>query len=721
MDTQLTAQAVQAPTKSLDEWIAQWSSQIEPAQKAVTTRRGLATTLLVIGLIGGCVLLANPGPALAAAVVGIGVFVILRNQANGIQQRSAQQVADEISRTCEAENLQKAKVVEAAFKSWKAGSVYKAVMSALDPETAKILETGKRGLEALTRRTGAKGKAAPAVPDTIQIEVASSSGSVTAVTIKHEDEAEQFRSVALDFLASNAYVEAIAAAGMVAVVYGEIARPGMERVIEITHATDRLKDAVVAAHKVLASFEFKPEQKAILDALIKRRTRSLIELLTAAQQQQTGADTTVGLARAEEIARPFIRDDAFVGAVIDYLGARSTDSLPVIRAMEALSMIPDIRIVPYLLKVFGQMLFYPEGIDAITRLGSDAQAQLLQALRTDGSPNLRFNVALTLGVMEAEAAKPILQELMGRLTNPIERIGCAYGLVRLGETTGLDEITGFLGHTDENINHAAAIAAEHMNQPLDNAVYLRHLSSANRLVRLRLTRKLGAQGTDDPQLIEALIARFDDADESVRSAAVESVSKLGAAHVYDRIADVAQHGSANARACACEVLGKLGDQRAVSLLTEALRRETTVPLRRTILSALGELQAVSALDLIKSYLDNDDLSNAAHWALLRIGLQHADAVKAVLNRRRDKPQKLFVLTVLGDDAAKQKMRGMITSSQNIQDLLQLIEDAMILGDPTFEAPLRGLLKYRRVQNFPGDRYISYMAFKALVRVLLAKS
>jgi HEAT repeat protein len=321
-------------------------------------------------------------------------------------------------------------------------------------------------------------------------------------------------------------------------------------------------------------------------------------------------------------------------------------------------------------------------------------------------------------------------------TNPIERIGSAYGLVCLGESKWLGEILAALDHASDDVRHAAAIGLEHLPQPLEDAVYARHLSDMNILVRLRLTRKLGSQGTDNPALVDALIARLEDNEEAIRSAAINAVAALGAEGIYDRMVMLAQSENPTLRACAYQVLGKRSDPRAIPLLIQAIQEDSTPGARKAAISALGDLGAVTAVEEIGAYLDDEELSDAAFWALLSIGMKDSETVKEVLNRRpyqkkrpflqklldgdKAKQKRLSLLALLGDGMAKMQIQGMLSPYGDMGSLLSIIDYVRIVADPDFEDPLRKLLDHKDPQRFPGDRYISYMAFKVLVRTLLAK-
>lgn len=689
-----TTEVVVEQSNQMDDRVKSWTEKIQSTQKLVSNRKLLS---FVIGGLGPFVVtlvvfgLTNQGWVLCGglAVSAVTWALLYAVWASRTEKRAAHRLANDIQQACEAEGLSKAEVVEALAAQAPSGGVRKAILTAVDAETVEIIDIGNRGQVFFTKKGAA-----------------------------NESDALKFRGITLDYLSHKMYVESVAALGIASTVYAEIAPPFGENVDVdglIRSTYDQSKRIQLATRKVLSSFDFEADLKAISEAGTKRRDASLLNLLLAAQTQ--GTDTLEALAEASEGLKPLIRDETLVGACVDYLGKRATQR---IQALQALALIPDTRTLPYLLKVFELLPFYPQGIDAVVRLGESAHPQLLEALRA-GNANCRYNVALALGIMEVEAARSIFTGLLNTVTNPTERIGCWYGLVRLGGEQCLGEIVQALDYPNGDVRHAAAIALEHLAQPLPDDVCLRHLTNANDLVRLRLTRKLGSQGTDNPALIDALIDRFADGKENVRSAAVDAVAKLGAEQVYDRMIELTGSGTGTMRDCAYQVLGRLADPRAEPLLTKALQAPRSADERRTIISALADLQAVGAAEQIGSYLSNKELSGAAFLALLRLGFADGEVVTKILRRHSDRPQRLFALTLLGDEKAKRQFRGMLSPSTDIQTLLQATDYARMLSNPDFEAPLRKLLNYSNQQYAPTDKYVPYTAFKALIPTLLAKA
>ncbi|HLO29679.1 MAG TPA: HEAT repeat domain-containing protein [Anaerolineales bacterium] len=703
-----------ATIHSLDSLLQQWTSQIQGLQKQTNNKSTPAwltlVATIVLGLAGLIALEEHSWIGFVILVAGIGISIVLFNQVSKFRKEATKKLAVEIQQTCQEEHLAKEAVVENLFEK-TSGAVSTEVLQVVEPDTFALLQLHKREEEFF--ENAASHKINP-----VEFTVSSSNGSVTAVTLQGEQDVDRFSEIAVECLAHKGYVEGMAALAMVQMLYTEIAPPGGEFFVNTRSGSQGMKDVGLNALKIVRSFDFKPEMKSIKENVTKRQTQSIVEMLVLAQQQQISLDDGT-LAAALDKNRLKVRDERFVGACIDYLGKQTSAMFTRMAAYEVLALIPDERTLPYLMEAFGQMAFFPQGIEALAFLGERTHQKLIDAMQT-GHGSLRFNAAMALGFMNATAAKPTLEAVLLTTNDPTEQVGLCYALVRLGENQHLSAIVDTLNHSNADVRHIAAIALEHLSEKLDSAVFLGHLEDSNRLVRLRLTRKIGAQGTEDPALIDALAKRFDDGNEDVRAAAVTAMSSLKAELIYDQMVDLANKGTANARQCAYEVLGKLQRPEAVPLLSAALSKSFAKDLRRAAISSLGELGAVEMADKISPFLDDDDLSGAAFWALLRISLKDKEAGTKPLHKSKYHLKELFLLSLHGDAKAKTQFKAMLSPTTDLVQLVQSLEYAQILREAEFEIPLRQLLKYRNPSRFPADRYVSYMALKALANIQMAK-
>lgn len=540
---------------------------------------------------------------------------------------------------------------------------------------------------------------------------------VKARAIKSENDLLALRPIVLDYIASGLYVEAIATLGVIATAYEEMALPtipGFDLDILMRITPNPFERMELAKRKVFSSFDFRPELEAIDQAKTKRREASLLRTFLALQAGAQESDLPSLLSGAFESLQTEIYDDVLIGECVEYLGERITHSH---QAIAALTRIPDQRVFPHLLKMFDMAPFFPRGIDALKLLGESIQAELILLL-PNGNTNRQFNLALALGAHQVEAAKATLIDLRDSTTDPVRQVGFDYALARFGDVERVSEIVSKLDHTNDEVCHAAAIALEHLDIGLDDAVYLQHLSHRCELVRLRLMRKLKTCATDNPELIQAVIARFDDNNEDVRSAAVDAAVHLGADKIFDQMVSIARGGPRRRQECAYQVLGRLEDARVEPFCLDALNATFSDDIRKSILSALGATQSVAALTTVAKFLNHQTLSDVALWALLQIGMKHRDEALPLLRRHPDRMQRLLALAALGDDEAKQAIAAMLSPATAITDLLQACEYARMLSDPSMMPRLRMLLGYSNLAYAPTDKFIPYAAFKALVHLTL---
>jgi HEAT repeat protein len=700
--------------QSLGSQIKHWAEEIQEQQKRVNKKTLPAKISVGLAILFACgcfiFLGGHAWIGLVVLIAGISFGVVLFNKAAGFRNAAVQELSEDIQKELKGAKLDTDEVVEALFEKSK-GKVSGAVLQALAPDTFVLLNLRSQGQKLSAQVSNRK-------IDPMQISVSGSSGSISAITVKGETDIDNFAGIAVDYLAHKGYVEGIAALAMVQMIYTEVAPPAGELFIHAWQGNQALKDIALHAHKIMGSFDLLPEMGLVKETLAKRRTRSILEHLLLATKQQVGQDDA-SLSAVIDATGLKIRDEAFVGSCVDYIGKHTHDPFKMNKAYSLLAQIPDARTLPFLMEGFDGLFFFPQGIEAVSLLRKEAQPKLFEALQKGGGSS-RFNAAIALGFMNVTEAKPKLEEALPNITDPKELAGICYALVRLGDKERLNTIVDTLDHPDNNVRHAAAIALEHLSEPLGDEIYLKHLEDENMLVRLRLTRKLGIQGTTNPSVIDALIKRFDDASKEVRSAAVTTMGKLKAELVYERMVELAESGTSNKRLCALEVLGALSQPEAIPVLTRALLRTHDKEIHKTALSSLGSLNAVDAVEQIGRYLDDDDLSAAAFWALLRISLKDKTLGLKHLQKPKHKIKEFFLLSVHGDEKAKDQLKRQIHSSKEFVELAHAMEYAQILRDPDFETPLRQMLKYRNANRFPGDRYISYMALKGLVHIQMAK-
>lgn len=699
---------------------------------------------IALGIAG----IGNGGLLFALAVFLFVTAVAVTVWVSRINGRASTKIADEALATIEAEGLPRWPIVDALNERLQGSTTDSAMLTVIDPDATRMLELRQRGLAALDDLV-----AADVVPVKITLQFNSSNGQLQSAVVHGEEEAAAFRTLALDYLDAGAPCEALAAIAVAATTYGRIAPPGMRDklrmranlgsinlpggvdldlddggTVEVVGGTIKQGaqgDIVGGVFDVFSGFTFAAEARSILASMDRRRELSIVESL-ALMAKGGGSEAMAQLADVlQEGGTPVTADPTFVGQCVDHLNNLSPPAMRVL-GLNQMCWIPDRSVVPSLFELFELVPFYPAGIDAIARFGADVALEVSQRFSGARSSNARFNLALALGILGYEAARPAVTGMLDQSSNTTERLGCHYALARWGDEDHIIELVAGLDEPNADVRHAAAICVEHLPARVPDQAFLRHIDDSNPLVRLRLTRKLGEQGTQDQKLAEMLVGRLADGNEDVRDAASEAIGALPFDLVGDLVLEMAGPGhDVEERAAAVETLGKF-DAPGVEdpLLGYATAPKHPVKVRRAAIAALGERGSVAAIDPLAEMLTGKvpDYHDSARIALIRIGAADTNALLNALPAKRDSELD-GIRAVLGDAKAKERVGKQLGRWRSMDPaaLASVLTTARMMGDPDFEPHLRGMLDYERPANFPGDRLIGQWAFGALAQSLTRRA
>lgn len=356
--------------------------------------------------------------------------------------------------------------------------------------------------------------------------------------------------------------------------------------------------------------------------------------------------------------------------------ARAGDPVSRQRAAQALLRTAD----PQALHTFSALLAEDDarlrqlGAEGLGALGGQETVPTLLALAADPDENVRLAAAAALARAATPASLDLLRtslaspnafvqrtvlEVMGSLGDPAAaptlyaiansdgdlqtRITAAQSLLNLGDSRGAQMILRTLNAPNTETRRFAAIALGLAGDPraitpLLDAVNPRGLdpaTSAGRLLRRRIVSALQRVGAPAlPQLIETLGS----ADAPRRAVASDVLAALGAAAV-PALADALQtHANVLVRAQAAQLLGRIGDERAVEPLTNVLRTtligpfpvvyfarlfvDVTAKVRAASAEALGRLEQLDGASILLSSARFDPdhtVRAAAQRALAHMG------------------------------------------------------------------------------------------------------
>ena len=715
------AQVKQAELPLVDppgEKLEIWAAEIKSQQKSTVSKRSSGCVLILAGvLVGGFtlwILKEYSTFGIVLGVLGLAVGIVMWIMGEKQAGSAANELSAKILQECQANNLPKAAVVEALWKQDVAtiGDIGKLVLTKIDPHKVAILEIRSRAFEFFNNDIMQKIEA-------VKINVQTTNNTVSSVKLSGEEAIDRFTKITLDYLDQNAYIESIGSLAVLQSVYNQIAPPGGNFILQAAPDNNRLKQVSINTHQIFSNFNLTSEMKAIFEVLTKRQNQSILHTLLENQKPVQYTEQMLGTTEID-LTLFNLQDEVTIQACIDYLGKKTVDPIQRYKTAEVLALIPDQRITPYIIQAFAWFPFFPQGIDGLHRLGKTTVPELWEAFQS-GSIQARFNTAMALGIIAPQEIQAELEAIYPKLLAPIERIGCEYALVRAGQVDRLVNIISALEKQDENVRLSAAIALEHLPNPLDEQVFLKHLDDKHQIVRLRLVRKTGTQKSSSPALRDALFARFEDSSPDVRSAAVKVLSQIDDPTIDERLFKFATSGSIQARTCAYQVLGKRSNRKAISLLLDGLKTASDNDLRRAAISALGEIGSGDVIDPLKTYIKNNELSHSVYMALMNIGIRESDVILQVLRSMGRKSKALAIRALLGDEDGIRQYKSLISTGTDIQTLLDALQFAPALRNPEFEGPLNILLTYRKHSNFPADRYVANLALKGLVQIKLSQS
>jgi HEAT repeat protein len=181
------------------------------------------------------------------------------------------------------------------------------------------------------------------------------------------------------------------------------------------------------------------------------------------------------------------------------------------------------------------------------------------------------------------------------------------------DSRAVNAIVGSLRDTHARVRESASDALTR-NASSDVTVLAAALDGADDQTRERLVTILG--NTGDARAVEPLIAAFRDGSGNVRSAAGQSLEKLGGLAVDSLLLSL-KDPDEEVRRHSATTLGNIGDARALGPLVDALG-DGDWSVRRASAEALGKLGDAQAVDALTGVLTGDvdeDVSAAAATAL----------------------------------------------------------------------------------------------------------
>ncbi|MBJ44839.1 MAG: hypothetical protein CMJ80_16435 [Planctomycetaceae bacterium] len=132
-------------------------------------------------------------------------------------------------------------------------------------------------------------------------------------------------------------------------------------------------------------------------------------------------------------------------------------------------------------------------------------------------------------------------------------------------------------------------------------------SVAGRVARINLIGADKSQSLVDPATIERLNKQLDqDTPLAVKSAIVGALGRIKSVRALDGLESALRDSDARLRSEACVALARHSDPRAVLLLAQAVRVDTSTDVRLAATRALGQFDSPASVQTLTSVLDDPD-------------------------------------------------------------------------------------------------------------------
>ncbi|WP_211194179.1 HEAT repeat domain-containing protein [Pyxidicoccus fallax] len=262
---------------------------------------------------------------------------------------------------------------------------------------------------------------------------------------------------------------------------------------------------------------------------------------------------------------------------------------------------------------------------ALSDLGADADAQLLQALR-DGD-SARRRVLLPLVGRRSASVPEILLCLEDR--DPSVRALAADTLSRIGAPGAVPALFERLVDEDPRVVQAAVGAIQSLGSADTEALALKAARSSDARLRRAALRIIAYFGY--PRGLDVLLQAMRDPDERLRDAAIYGLPYIEDPRAVDALLTAATHESERTRAAAMRALGQTEKEaRITSVLLGGLNdRDPWV--RYYACQSLGKLNEEAAADAIVALAD-DDAGQVRVAVVDALAHMHTEGAMAALRR-----------------------------------------------------------------------------------------
>lgn len=225
-------------------------------------------------------------------------------------------------------------------------------------------------------------------------------------------------------------------------------------------------------------------------------------------------------------------------------------------------------------------------ISVLTTIGAPAAVSLTKALE---SPDVltRAGAARVLGdIGDTTAIEPLTKGLEDG--NLHVRIAIAAALYKLGDKSHADVIIDGLDADLLSARRAAAAAMQNVVEKPPVEPLIKAAEDSDAQVQLSATRALGK--TKDARAVPVLIAALKAKDDAIRNIAADALAELGELAVMPLVKLLSSEQNEGTLYKAVQILGNIGDSRAVEALEKIYEEDTRPLVRGEAAKALNKIE-----------------------------------------------------------------------------------------------------------------------------------
>lgn len=303
----------------------------------------------------------------------------------------------------------------------------------------------------------------------------------------------------------------------------------------------------------------------------------------------------------------------------------------------------------------------------LAKLNAKESEDTLIELLKDDDPLIKTSACEALGILKSKKAVEEIFPLLYDINFWVRACACT-ALGEIGDSKAVPQLLEKLQDESHWVRSSACEALGKIGDKKagEELAYL-SLYDESEIVRESAVKALTMIG-------EAFISPYLNAlmsdDLNKRLKAMEILIKEGRIVLYPLLS-LLNNPSIILKTCVCEILGKIGDERAIESLAN-LFNDRDINVRIAAVNALANIKSEKTcsylLDLLSS--PNPTIADLAKKALIKLGEKSADILLAELTKIRDEEKKIKIIEILGELKNKESIEVLLKTCKEKDPLVR---------------------------------------------------